>query len=195
MRPKWWLVISAVVISGISAYYLREIVRVYILTPFILLTRIERILFAAIPQVIFWILFLVVGLFFITRSFSSRKYSPRNRPNPEENWDSRARQLSKWIKTSRKSEYSKWVFARSVCDLTINILMYHEQLPASEISQRIQRGVISLPAEVRNFILTTLELPSFRHYSESKEYWRRNFQASPLDIDPLVMIEFLESQI
>jgi len=40
-----------------------------------------------------------------------------------------------------------------------------------------------------------MEVPSFRHYSEMVSNYHQNFMTSPLDINPEIVIEFLETRI
>ena len=195
MRRSWLWVGLLVAITGLSAYILRGFVRFYILVPIVYAARIEQIILNAIPQVAYWIVFLFMIFLLAAHSLLLKRAPRKVTPTLVEKWDSRARQFSQWFTSSRKSEYSKWMLARQISDLTINLLVYQERISADEVGSFIRRGKISMPPEVRNYLLAGLEVPSFRHYSEFINYWKLSNQASPLDLNPEMIIEFLESRV
>src|SRR4030067_3383552 len=109
MKIKWFGVIILVIGIGTGAYFLRSMVSYYVITPIVLAVRIEQLLFNSLPQVVFWTLFLLVGLVLALNSSPFKRNFSSSPAQVGEKWESRARQFSKWIRTSEKSEYSKWM--------------------------------------------------------------------------------------
>ena len=195
MKFKWLWIIILVVGIGAGAYLLRGLVSYYVITPIVFAVRIERLLFNALPQVVFWTLFLLVGMILAVNSLPIKRKFSNSPPQTGKKWESRARQFSKWIHTSEKSEYSKWMLARQVSSLAFDLLMYQERLSTQDVGKFLRRNKSAIPDEVRDYILAGMEVPSFRHYSEMVSNYNQNFLTSPLDINPEIVIEFLETRM
>ena len=195
MKIKWFGVIILVIGIGTGAYFLRSMVSYYVITPIVLAVRIEQLLFNSLPQVVFWTLFLLVGLVLALNSLPFKRNFSSSPAQVGEKWESRARQFSKWIRTSEKSEYSKWMLACQVSSLAIELLMYQERLSRQEVGKFLRSNKSVIPDSVRDYILMGMEVPSFRHYSEMVSNYHQNLMNSPLDINPEVVIDFLELKI
>jgi len=180
---------------GAGAFLLRRFVSDYVITPIVFAARIERLLFNAIPEVVFWSLFLFIGLILAVNSLPIRSIFSTKPPQTGEKLESRARQISKWIRTSERSEYSRWMLARQLSSLAFDLFMYQERLSLQDVRKFIRRNKSTISDEVHDYILAGMEVPSFRHYSEMVSNYHQNFMTSPLDINPEIVIEFLETRI
>jgi len=195
VKLKWFWIILMVAGVGAGAFFLRKFVSDYVITPIVFAVRIERLLFNAIPEVVFWSLLLFVGLILAVNSLPIKSQLSTNPPQTGEKWESRARQISKWIRTSEKSEYSKWMLARQLSSLAVDLLMYQERLSFQDVRNFLRRNKSAIPDEVHDYILAGMEVPSFRHYSELVRNYHQNFLNSPLDINPEIVIDFLKKRI
>jgi hypothetical protein len=87
------------------------------------------------------------------------------------------------------------MLARQVSSLAIELLMYQERLSHQEVGKFLRRNKAVIPEGVRDYILMGMEVPSFRHYSEMVSNYHQNLMNSPLDINPEIVIDFLENRI
>lgn len=194
MKFKWlWLALLLVGI-GITAYLLREFVSYYVITPVVFAYRIVRLLVNAFPQEVFWFLLILAGLLLAIKTLPLKSRISRIKGEPGDKYQSRARQFSKWILNSEKSEYARWMTARQLSSLALELLMYQERLSPPEATVYIRTPSKNIPEQVRAYILAGLEAPSFRHYSEILENYRMNSLDSPFDTPPEAVIKFLESR-
>lgn len=195
MKLSWlWRVLLIIgIVAG--AYLLQDLVRDYLLTPVVFAYRILRLLVNALPQGIFWALFVIIGVLIALNSLYLKTQTSREVSKSREKVESRAWQFSKWITGAPKSEYSRWMLARQLSALACEVLMYRQRLSADEVAIYVRRNQGKIPAKVRDYILAGIEVPSFRHYSEMAQQLRRDFKDSPLDLDPEVVIAYLENCI
>jgi len=108
---------------------------------------------------------------------------------------SRARSWSHWLQISQQGDYSRWLLARNVAKLALEILAHQERQSLEQTQQRIESGKIRLPTEVQAYFQVGLDAPSFRHYSELMTLMRSTRSASPLDLDPEIVIRYLENRM
>lgn len=195
MRLRWGWVVFLIAGIGIAAYLLRDLVGEYIVAPVLLALRIERLLMEALPQVVFWSIFILVGIFLAIRSLPINKSIHRNVALAGDKPHSRAQQFGSWASTSKKSEYSKWIIARELSLLAYEVLMYQERLTPNETNIFLKSRNSSIPDKVREYIQAGLEAPSFRHYLELVDNYRLNFLETPFETRPEVIIEFLEKRM
>ena len=87
------------------------------------------------------------------------------------------------------------MLACQVSSLAIELLMYQERLSRQEVGKFLRSNKSVIPDSVRDYILMGMEVPSFRHYSEMVSNYHQNLMNSPLDINPEVVIDFLELKI
>jgi len=149
------------------AYLLKDYVHRYILAPVLYTLRIERILYEAFPQPVWWGIFLFVLAVIAIRSLL-RGYQSTSVDAGSLNEDrmSRARSWSRWIEMSYRGNYSKWLLARHLADLASNILVYQERQPLERIRARIMNSEADIPPDIQDYLQIGLNMPSFRHYSE-----------------------------
>lgn len=195
MKLIWLWTIFMVAGIGAGAFLLRRFVSYYVITPIVFAVRIERLLFNAIPEVVFWSFFLLIGLILAVNSLPIKSLFLTKPPQTGEKLESRSRQISKWIRTSEKSEYSKWMLARQLSSLAFDLLMYQERISLQDVRKFMRRNKSAIPDEVHDYILAGMDVPSFRHYSEMVSNYHQNSLTSPLDINPEIVIDFLETRI
>jgi hypothetical protein len=200
MRLKRLLPILAALVSltlaVILAYLLKDAIRHFLIAPLIYTYRFFRIIYEALPQVAWWVVFLLLLVLLAVRSILRYlKFSPRLPGAGQDDRLSRARCWSHWLQVSRQGDYSRWLLARNIAKLALEILAHQERRSLEQTRQLMQAGKIHLPPEVHAYLRVGLDAPSFRHYSEFLNLLRSTRSASPLDLDPEVVIRYLETRI
>lgn len=195
---KLILVLSILVSAFLAvalAYILRDSVSTYVITPAVYAFRIARIIYEALPQAVWWVVFLSILTLVAVRNLLRQLRITA--PPPElvrEERPSRARLWSRWLEFYQKGDYSRWLLARNLSKLTLEIFAHQERQSLEQARERLLTGKIHLPPEVQAYIQIGLAAPSFRHYTDLLALLRSTRSDSPLDLDPERIIEYLETR-
>jgi hypothetical protein len=183
-------------LAVLLAYLLKDTIRHFLIAPLFYVYRFFRILYEAMPQVVWWIAFLVIIVLLAIRSLlRNLKISPLREQPIQTDRLSRARAWRHWLEISEQGDYSRWLLARNMAKLALEMLAHQERQSLDETRQLIRAGKIRLPADVQAYFQVGLDAPSFRHYSEFLTLLRSTRSASPLDLDPEIVIQYLEERM
>jgi hypothetical protein len=98
------------------------------------------------------------------------------------------------LQRTNKDVYYRWQLAHSLQRLTVEILTHNERTTIKEIRQRLSDGKLDILPEIQAYLLAGIV--SIGHFSEPKSRFRlRKKQSTPLDLNPELVIQFLEDQI
>jgi hypothetical protein len=190
------IAIISLALAVLLAYLLKDTIRHFLLAPLFYIYRFFQIIYEAMPQFAWWIAFLLILVLLAVRSLLPHmKITPRRQKPIEADHLSRARAWSHWLEISNQGDYSRWLLARNMARLALGIMAHQERQSLEQTRQLIQTGKIRLPAEVRAYFQVGLDAPSFRHYSEFLTLLRSTRSASPLDLDPEIVIQYLEDRM
>jgi hypothetical protein len=195
MKPRQILLILAgLVIAGILAFYLQDVIRRAVVTPLAYLWWVLKLAYAAIPQLLWWILLLAVLILIVIISLVNwftigKKFEEPTRPG-----QGNVEILAGWVSNAGKGNYYKWMIANRLGKLW------------GEMSGRPEnRGRPALPAEgpsapsqhppeaVQRYLKAGLD-ESFVDYPLSTLPFMRK-KATPFDLNVDEAVGFLESQM
>lgn len=189
------LVPVTIVMALAVAYLLKDYVSEFIITPLWYTFRIAKVIYEALPQLLWWGVFLFILLFIAVKNLLQHlKSGSKPSAAPREERLSRAQAWSRWIELSEKGDYSRWLLARRIARLTHDVIAHQERLTLGQVEEGLRAGHLDLPFEVQAYIQVGLDAPSFRHYSELLDLLRYSRSASPLDLDPELIVEILEAR-
>jgi len=196
--PRWVsriVVILVFVLALFLAYLLKDFFGKYILEPMILLYRISLLIIKALPQAIWWGIFVfVLGL--LTLQIFRPKVNPVIRKRQvEDERISRARFWTRMTGLETHGDYSKWLLSRQAAKLVVEIIAHQERLTLGQACNYIQEKKITLPADIRDYVEIGLNIPTFNQYSEMYSTQGPNMSPLPLDLDPEILVEYLENRI
>ena len=201
MKTRTFFFFLIIPLIVLLAYVLKDYVRMYILAPVLYALRIERIIYEALPQAVWWGIFLLILLVIAIRTLMrSYKPIPVDIRNVEEQHFSRARTWSRWIWISRRGNYSKWLLARHFAELALNLQSYQERQSLEQIRAQILSGKADISPAILDYFQVGLDTPSFRHYSEllarlkSTRHKSSTLPLSPLNLDPEIIVQYLETK-
>ncbi len=223
MKRKAFFLVFLIPLLVVLAYLSMDYIHKYILLPTLYILKIGNVIYEALPQAIWWGIFLIILAVIALGSLLRGHKSSSDRTKVlEEEFYSRARSWTRWFFMSHRGHYSKWLLARHLSDLTIQVLAYQDRQTPEQIRARILDGELDIPSTIWNYLQVGLNTPSFRHYSEflnkrswirlSTRFWitrciskiprignvfsiERTISPSPLDLDPEIIIQFLETRI
>jgi hypothetical protein len=184
---------GVVVIALILAFPLQDVIRKTVVVPLAYLWWALGVLYRSIPQVVVWIVLIVLISLMLMGSFASdrkRKPSedPKIKPAPGQ-----IERLAKNLVKMRRGTYYKWKVANQLGRLARDFLILRgDRAGTKDLSPLIGHDW-QPSAQVDAYLDTGLH-GSFADYPNQP--WRFGPpEPTPLDIDVEEVVEFLESQI
>lgn len=210
MKLKIIGLIILVPVVLILAYLSMELVRTYFLSPILHTTRIIKIIYDGFPKEICWGISLVFLAIIAIRSLMNY-FQPQTayKIPVNESPQSRAKTWSNWVVLSRRGNYSKWLLARHLTELFLEVLATQEKQSSEIVKSRIMNGEYNIPPEIEAYLQAGLSAQSFQQYTQYLGNrlllrWinsypifrqiRNSVLPSPLNLDPAIMVEFIENQ-
>ena len=184
MKPiRWQLLAAILVISALLALLLRDVVYQVIVVPLAYVWWVVGLYYAAIPQWILWTALLVIlALVVLWNAIPElrpavRKELQRRQP------DGQVEELTKWLTKARHGNYFKWQLANRL----------------GRIARALGEGWAARgempPADplVEKYLDAGLNYSFVDFPSPRSRFDRR--RRTPLDIDPRIVADYLESQM
>jgi hypothetical protein len=194
MKKHWRSIVVILLAAAVMAFFLRGLMRENIVGPLAYLVWVGQLIFLSIPQIGIWSVFILVALIIALGSLVKKQPSPPRTLIPAKG---RAKRISAWAKAIRQTDedfYYRWQLAQKLQKLTVETLAISERAEPGEIRRRLERGVID---DMSPDILAYLQagITSFAYLTDKKSRFGLGKQASPLDLDPALVIQYLEDKI
>ena len=188
---KKLLAVSLVLVVVIVALSLRDLVREWILIPILKAVR----MLESFPQDLAWFFFIGTVVFFAYSSLTNWKVRPGGTVYFRTRRQGRLEVLSDQFKKARRSEYYRERLAKTLTDLTLDILAHREQVPKAVVKERLRNGALEAPPDILAYLEAGMHwnTPVFPH--KRNRWFRTKTQPSPLDLDPEKVVTFLERQL
>ncbi len=195
IRRRLLLALAGLVLISVLAYFLREYVGRYLLTPLLYLLWIARIFYRIIPQSITWSLLL---LFFVVLAFSSLRTQRRRRrarPLFLKERETRLETWLSWIAAQPLGSYSRWRLANRLSYLAIEAISQAERLPPEEVRRMIVHSELDLPPEIHRYMLAGLDRMELEPNRGLLARWFPRSRSAGLDLDPARLVDFIETRL
>lgn len=193
MKKRIFLVFGIVLLTAILAYMVSGFLAQYLFVPILYILQIIWVFVGALPQVLWWGISLLVLLIIAFKSLHfgyERRVEQQKKPSYP---ISRASMWSNVIGRAENGEYSLWLLANQLTDFTMELLAHRERISKEQSQNMLLNGAIDLPPNIKSFLLTGSEVPSFRHYADLISRSKTAGKPTPLKIDLYEIVEFLES--
>jgi hypothetical protein len=182
-RLRWLALLGIGAFSVLLAFLLRDVVYDVVIIPLAYLLWLGKYYYSAIPQLVLWsvllsLLFLAVLWNMIPDGRPFSRKEPR-RPPPE----GQVEALSVWLVKSRKGNYFKWQLANRLGRIARRLT------EGSAALQRLPSG----GEAVDKYLDAGLNY-SFVDFPTPRNPFER-VARTPLDLDPRVVADYLESQM
>jgi len=192
-KRRWIILIFALIIAGILAFPLREMIYGTVVVPAAFIMWNLGLLYRSLSQAIWWWIIVFIVLFMLAFSLIPQ---PKPRPSVELKRKPPLGQVEDLTASLRKAEhgtYFKWLIANRLGKLAYQILLQRENgRPRSVFAPLV--GADWKPAKELQAYLETGLHGSFADFPNV----RRPFgtpQKTPLDLDVAEAVEFLEAQV
>ncbi len=196
MKKHWKKIAIILPAAAILSFFLQSLMRESIVEPLLYLVWIGQLIFLSIPQVTLWALFLLIIVVVALGSLHKKEPPPPRVPPPD---TGRVERIGKWTTALQRADedfYYQWQLAQKLQRLTVEALANNERVDPYEIRQRLERGTDKIPPDILTYLQAGMT--SFSHFAGNKKSRLRfglKKQASPLDLDPEHVIQFLEDTL
>jgi hypothetical protein len=188
------LILAAIFFSAlVLAFLLRDLVERLIILPLVYVWWLLGVYYSVLPQPILWILLVVVvALSAITAlmpRFANRElFQPSIKP-PKGQIEG----MVDWLeKSQRGGSYYKWLVANRLGKVAREILAQREGQPINRKFGRLSAHDWNPPQKMDDYLENGLN-GSFADYPRPR-FWQ-NSKPTPLDADPMQVIEYLEDEM
>jgi hypothetical protein len=183
------------------AFLFWDVARDHIVTPLARILHIGNLWLRVVPQVLFWILLLGIGLPIAFRSLGLDARRGSQDANRERTAAAgRVKTLLRWVQRVPKSYYFRHRMAYHLAKLALESRGYRLSGAACVMSERgdSQLDDLDMPPEIRAYFQAGMvpQLP-VEHFSLFGFWrlWQSPEPYSPIDLDPEVVVKFLEDQL
>ena len=192
-RGRWLTLGGVLVIALILAFPLQDVIRKTVIVPLAYLWWVLGVLYHSIPQVVVWILLIVIIALMLTGSFvEGRKRKPPEEPRIKPS-SGQVEGLAVNLVKMRKGTYYKWQVANRLGRLARDFLIQRGERAGTRDLSPLSGHAWQPSAPIDAYLDTGLR-GSFADYPN--RFWRfRPPEPTPLDIDVVEVVEFLEAQI
>lgn len=184
-------VILSVLVTIAVTFLLKDIVRQFIVKPLLILFW----LIGGLPQSVPWYFFLGVVFFFAITSLSKWKISVSSNQEYEVGSPGQLEAAAAMVKRAHRGRYPKERLARHLGELTLEIIAHRERQPLTAVKKRLNSGELDLPPDIMAYIQSGLIWNWSDAVQKIKSGQGSKTPASPLDLDPVRVVEFLENQL
>ncbi len=195
MTRRHWLFIAITLgLAFLLAFPLQKIVHDTAIKPLLYIIWILKLAYRAIPQFWTWaillfitILIMVTPIFDLSVSFPRRKKHVRKHLGP-------IATLGETIEKSSSGIYFKWVLANRMGRIMRDWLAYREHVVKRWQANNIAKLGWSSSKPIQKYLDVGLN-GSFADYPSPRLAFLRLRRATPLDIDPNDVLDYLESHM
>jgi hypothetical protein len=187
-----WAVAGILALSLILAFPLRDVLVRVIIVPLAYLFWVLGLLYRAMPQLIGWVLAVIIVLMlFLESLLPQERFAPRKfiRARPARG---QVAELAASLAKTREGSYFKWLVANRLGKLAYGMLVQREGEGSRSIFAPLMGADWEPSSHLRKYLETGLH-GSFMDYPASDR--SRFFAGAPLDSEIEEAVAFLESQL
>ena len=192
-RRRWFTFGVIIMIAVIMAFPLQDVIRKTVIVPLAYLWWALGVLYQSFPQIVVWILLIILISFMLLGSLSTdRKRTPREDLKVKPSLG-QVEGLAEGLVKMRRGTYYKWQIANRLGRLARDFLILRGDRPSTRDLSPLAGGDWH-PVEHIDAYLDTGLRGSFADFPNSR-WWFTRPEPTPLDIEVNEVVEFLETQI
>ena len=195
-RPWLWLSAFVLLLTVLLTFLLQDVARDWVALPLARILRIGNLMLGAVPQIVFWVLLLVIGASIAARSLMERK---ERMPSPDQVlvvYPGRVRTLLLWVQRESESAYFRQRLAYHLARLATELQAFRQKRTPGRFGWRLD-GLDASP-EIRAYLQAGMTPSSLSTPSPLSRFvrWLRPQRAVPSqDFDLESVVQFLEDQL
>jgi hypothetical protein len=187
LLPIGLIVLAAILFAPLCRTFVREVV----IIPFLYIFWIGKFFVDTIPQIIIWFFFVAILFLILVISFVGKRPESHRGPLPSQTTESRIGAWLKLIEQAREDDYFKWRLGQRLQKLAMRQLAHRNNDTVRDTRNRLRKGTLELPVEITEYFQTSLQPLGNLSRPGRWKFWHRR-SPSPLDLDPNVVVTFLE---
>jgi energy-coupling factor transporter transmembrane protein EcfT len=192
-RVRTLLIPVGLLVLIILAFFLQDVIRQAVVTPLAYLWWVLKFAYSLVPQVVLWIILLVVLILIVITSLlkwypMGMKYDELTRPiqGPVET-------LTGWLSKSSEGNYYKWMIANRLGKLWREMSDgFEDRHLQNQSAEQVALGHVQLEA-VQRYLKAGLDKTFVDYPLPPLPFMRK--EATPFDLKVDGAVEFLESQM
>jgi hypothetical protein len=198
MKSRTWLWLSAFVLlfTVLLTFLLQDVVRDWVALPLARILRIGNLMLGAVPQVVFWVLLLVIGASIAMRSLMGHEKRPPSYEGEQEFYPGRVRTLLRWVQREPESAYYRQRLAYHLARLARELQALRQKRTPERFDWRLDS--LDAPPEIRAYLQAGMTPSSWTTPGPLSRFvrWLQSRKASPSqDVDLESVVQFLEDQL
>jgi hypothetical protein len=190
---RWLILVGALVIAGLLAFPLREMIYETIVIPAAFIAWNLDLLYRSYPQWVWWLVVVFIVFLMIMFSLAPRPTTRgrvEERPKPPQG---QVEGLAVGLRRAEHGIYFKWVVANRLGKLAYQILLHRESGRPRSVFAPLLGTDWEPSKDLQNYLETGLhgsfaDFPNVRRFSSTP-------RKTPLDINVAEAVKFLESQV
>lgn len=198
-KRRVWKWIQILILASFFMWFVQDLARQTIAVSLISLLWGVKLLLYTLPQPLIWGVFLMIGAYILLKSLiPAQLFQSQTRVLAPET-HGKVEKLADLIQLANQSEYSRRKLAQYLTTVTLDILKFQRQESREQLYQALQTGSLEIDQELRQYFQTAL---TKRNVSSSPGLWTKiherfaaRKQRTPLDLEPITIIRFLEDQL
>jgi hypothetical protein len=190
---RWLAVAGLIVIAGLLAFSLRDVVNQLILVPIAYLLWLLKLLYLSMNQTVWWFAAVFVALVIIGQSLIPEIKPTRRMISLVKHERGNVESLALGLQRSKTGIYFKWLVANRLGKLAYQILLQREHGKPRSIFAPLTSEGWEAPTEIQAYLEKGLH-GSFAEYPNSRWGSFAKPEKTPLDHNVADVIEFLEAK-
>lgn len=195
MKTHWLPLGLVLLLSGLLALLLQDFLRETIVVPLLYAYWFVRLYLESLPQSLLWALFMGAALVMVAKGLSLNRTTFRKE---RRGWETESLgKIEAWVervRLARRGNYFKLRLARRLADFSLEALAHRERLTPEEIQKQLQSGRLPIPEEMKAYLQAGLSL-EIKNAGSGDTKRLRTPKASPLQLNPERVIQFLEDEL
>lgn len=196
LRTRRWLILSGIlIVAGILAFPMREIIYEMVVIPAAFIIWNLNLLYRSLSQGFWWWLVIFVVLFMLAFSLVPRPtFRSRVQIKPRL-YVGQVEALAVWLRKAERGIYFKWLIANRLGKLAYQILLQRENGRPRSVFAPLLGTDWEPTKELQTYLETGLH-GSFADFPNARRrFGARQQTQTPLDLNIVEAVEFLESQV
>jgi hypothetical protein len=195
VNKKVLLVAALLAFGPLLAFLIQDFVRQTLLYPLAYLYWSLRLIFEAVPGIVWWSI--VLGLLFLLAlgSLSKKGEPPSTALKTSSQFPSRPQAWMRWMNKKNQGDYFKWQLAREISNLALVGFANRDRQTLAGARAELLAGRLDLPPHIQAYLVAGSLPNSYSQYMDMKSQLVRPGAGSPLELNPEEIVAFLEADL
>ncbi|GAK58065.1 hypothetical protein ANT_09560 [Candidatus Vecturithrix granuli] len=198
-KQRVWTWIQILILAAFFMWFVQDLARQTIAVSLVSLLWGAKLLLYTLPQPLIWGVFLVIGTYILLKSLIPSQLFQSQKGGTVSETHGKVEKLADLFQLANQSEYSRRKLAQYLTTVTLDILEFQRQESREQLYRALQTGSLEIDQELRQYFQTALAKKTVSSstglWAKIHERFAAQKQQTPLDLEPVTIIRFLEDQL